>query len=137
MSKQNDPIGEQAFKADISYENQHFEAKTIHFREDGNGYSLEGIIAAERKRLQLFTPSEFDVTKTYTLVPHSPKKGEAQLVFIQPSSHGYFNFRSDRGKLSFIAEAGMLHGVFESHTDAQPGDHPEVEITGSFKVFRI
>lgn len=137
MSKQDDPIVQPYLKADISYEDDPFNADNVRYGGSDGDYLLEGRINSERKILQIFCPSKFNITKTYQLVLHSPKEGEAQLVYIRPSSEGYYNFRSNRGELKFVAEPSGLHGFFEAVIDAIPGEFPETTITGSFRVHSI
>ncbi|WP_312493316.1 hypothetical protein [Pseudomonas cremoris] len=138
MSKQHFQILDPSLKANISFENEHFVAKHVTYHAAEGGYLVEGTSEDGRRRLIIFSPTIFDVTKTYKLVPYSPKDGEARVVFYRPtSSIGYWNFHSDRGTLSFIAQASGLHGVFNSFSNASPGNFPDTQINGSFQVRNI
>ncbi|MDO9346291.1 hypothetical protein [Pseudomonas pergaminensis] len=138
MSKNTDPIVEAFVKAEISYEDDPFTTSNVRYgyHESDHQFRLEGRINSERKILQIFCATQFDITKTYRLVPHSPKDGEAQLVYIRPSPFGgRYNFRSDSGELQFVAEASGLHGFFKSFSAAVPDEFPDTDINGSFRVY--
>ena len=135
MSKQNDLILVPSLRADISFENERFTTPNVTYRAANGGYLVEGVSDDGKRRLSLWSPTKFDVTKTNQLVPHLPKEGEARLVYERPtSSIGQFNFYSDRGQLTFITEIGALHGRYQSFSNASPGNYPATEINGTFRV---
>lgn len=135
MTKQNDLILEPSLRADISFENERFNTSLANYSAADGGYLVEGVSDDGKRKLSLWSPTRFDVTKTYQLVPHSPQDGEARLIFERPtSSIGQYIFHSDSGTLTFVLEIGALHGRFESITKASPGNFPETRIHGSFRV---
>ncbi|MDP0947114.1 hypothetical protein, partial [Klebsiella pneumoniae] len=73
MSKQHFQILDPSLKANISFENEHFVAKHVTYHAAEGGYLVEGTSEDGRRRLIIFSPTIFDVTKTYKLVPYSPK----------------------------------------------------------------